>query len=137
MVMKTGFLRETLAKESRAYGFTIAFWGSGAMLIGAHGVPNLIEALLYGSGAVIGFGILTLIAYRGESLKSVEYERSDMVTLGMIHYVASLAPLIASYYLARLDPYPAFLVTGIATSLLYNLGMLVEEAIDEKIAKNF
>lgn len=129
--MRTNFLRSTLAEESRAYGFTIAFWGSGAAIIGVHELPNMIEALSYGFGAVLGFGILSLLAYR-RAFGKPDYEDSDLIVLSMIHYIAALVPIAVAFYLSQLSSPWSHLMTGISTSLLYNLGMLVEESIAEE-----
>ncbi|MFB6158142.1 MAG: hypothetical protein ABEJ95_00600 [Candidatus Nanohalobium sp.] len=129
--MNQNFLRSALAKESRAYGFTIAFWGSGAMLISESGLPGLFEALSYGGGAVVGFGALTILAYR-RTLSPVDFEESQVMILGMVHYFAALFPVILSYYLAGLPSPWSFLSAGFAASTVYNLGMLAEEALSEK-----
>lgn len=131
--MQKDFLRSTLEKESRAYGFTIAFWGSGAMLISEHGLPNMLEALSYGGGAVLGFGLLTALAFhrvRGEPY----YDQDKIMILGMVHYVAALVPIIVAAYFAKIEtPWISFGATGLFASVGYNLGMLVEEALSEKI----
>lgn len=132
--MKTNFLKATLAGESRAYGFTIAFWGSGAMLIKEAGLPTLLEALAYGGGAVLGFAALTLLVY-GSALKRASYEENDIVVLGMVHYLAALVPVAAAAYLSQLEAPLSFLLTGFAVSTTYNLGMLVEEHISEEAEK--
>lgn len=132
--MDRDFLRSTLEKESRAYGFTIAFWGSGAILIAEHGLPSLLEALSYGGGAVIGFGLLTLIAYH-RALEKPSYEDEKIMILGMIHYIAALLPIVAAAYFAKLVSPWSFLFAGASTSIFYNLGMLVEESLSEKAKK--
>lgn len=129
--MKTNFLKSTLAGESRAYGFTIAFWGSGALLIKESGLPTLLEALSYGGGAVLGFAALTILVY-GSALQRATYEDNDIVVLGMVHYLAALIPVVAAAYLSKLEPPTSFLLTGFVVSTTYNLGMLVEESISEK-----
>lgn len=129
--MDKNFLRSTLAKESRAYGFTIAFWGSGAILIAEQGLPSLMEALSYGGGAVIGFGLLTAFAYR-RALGTPEYEESQIMILGMVHYIAALLPIVMAFYLSKLAPPWSFALTGISASVGYNLGMVVEEAVSEE-----
>jgi len=133
--MNKDFLRSALEKESRAYGFTIAFWGSGAMLISEHGLPSLIEALSFGGGSVLGFGLLTLIAYH-RALGQPNHEEDKIMILGMVHYFAALIPIIMAAYFAKINPsWISFGLTGIGTSIGYNLGMLVEEALSEKIKK--
>jgi len=129
--MDKDFLRSTLEKESRAYGFTIAFWGSGAILIGEHGLPSLTEALSYGGGAVLGFGLLTLVAYQ-RALGKPEYENDKVMILGMVHYIAALVPIVLATYFAKIASPWSFLLTGASATIAYNLGMLVEESLSEK-----
>lgn len=129
------FLRSALVRESRAYGFTIAFWGSGAMLIKTHGLPILTEALLYGLGAVIGFGLMTLLAYRSPLKKIGEEKGEEVVLLGMVHFLAALIPIVATHYLAQLPVEYAFFLSGIGVTSLYNIGMIVEEQLSEEALK--
>lgn len=129
--MRRNFLRSTLAGESRAYGFTIAFWGSGTLLVKYNGLPTLERALLYGIGALTGFGLLTLYAYRS-NLSEADEEDSDIMALSMIHYLGALLPITATYYTGQIpNPYNFFL-TGLSVSILYNLGMLAEEFLSEE-----
>lgn len=132
--MAKTFLRAALAWESRAYGFTIAFWGSGALLIKEFGLPTLLEALSYGGGAIIGFFLLTLYAYHG-ALKPVEYEEPQHLILSMVHYLAALFPIIATFYATGLDSPYAFIVAGMSVSIIYNLGMMAEESLSEEAEK--
>ncbi len=125
------FLKSMLAGESRAYGFTIGFWGSGAVLINSFGMPNVFEALLYGLGAVIGFGFLAYLSFGGAT-KQVERTESEYLTLATVHYLASLAPILFAGLIANvMEPFGAFFVGGLAVSLLYNLLALLEEDISE------
>lgn len=134
--MRTQFLQSTLTEESRAYGFTIAFWGSGALLIKSNGLPVLLEALSYGFGAVLGFGLLVFLTY-SRFTSNPEGGESQLMALSMVHYIASLLPIVATYYLAELHSPWSFLTAGLATSILYNLGMVVEELLAEKMQHQF
>jgi hypothetical protein len=128
-----GYLRSILTGESRAYGFTIAFWGSGAMLINVHGVPELFEALLYGFGAVLGFGILAVIAFRS-ALAKPETSDSNLLVLSSIHYIASLLPMVIAYLISKnFSSLYAFLITGFEVTLVYNCSMLLERLLSEEI----
>ena len=128
------FLRSALANESRAYGFTIAFWGSGAILVAEHGLPSLTEALSYGGGAVIGFGLLTLLAYH-RALGEPDYQENKIAILGMVHYLSALLPILLAAYFAKIGSPWSFGLTGLSTSVAYNFGMLVEEALSERITQ--
>ena len=132
MSTQKNFLKETLTKESRAYGFTIAFWGSGAVLINQTGLPNLFQALLYGLGAVTGFGLLTLYAYRSALKPANIEEKSELMILGMVHYIAALVPMAAAAYTAKIGQPANFFLTGISATVLYNLGMVVEQRLTEQ-----
>lgn len=122
-----------LSEESRAYGFTIGFWGSGTALIQALGMPSLVDVLLYGSGAVTGFGVLALISFGGATQRiDVEKDESEYLALASLHYIAALTPILLSAALARVLPGEmAFFVGGLSVSLLYNLLSLLEEDISE------
>jgi len=134
MTAERNYLQSLLAGESRAYGFTIAFWGSGAMLINTHGVPGLTLALMYGLGAITGFGVLAVAAF-GQSVKEVEYENPGYIVLGMVHYLAALIPVYLSY-LINSGPFTAsldFFLCGMAVSTVYNILAVLEEDIVEGI----
>lgn len=129
--MRRNFLREALVNESRAYGFTIAFWGSGALLVKYNSLPTLSEALLYGIGALTGFGLLTLYTYR-KTLTEVKPETPEIMALSMIHYIGALLPITATYFTGRISTPYNFFLTGMSVSLLYNLGMVAEESLLER-----
>lgn len=133
--MKRSSLRSTLAQESRAYGFTIAFWGSGAILIGSLGLPTVTEAFLYGFGAVLGFGFLAIWAY-SKAFGSVEEEKSeDLLVLSMVHFLAPVIPVFVTVLVTRLPENWAFFSAGAVVSIGYNLGMIVEEYLYEEAEK--
>lgn len=133
--MTSNFLRSALAQESRAYGFTIAFWGSGMILAGSYGTPVLNEILLYAAGAIAGFGALTFFTFR-RPLKSAKYEETDFMVFSMIHFISSLLPIIvASWLTGTVSKNAAFLLSGVSVSANYNILMLVEERLAERIAK--
>ena len=133
MVSYNSQLRSILAGESKAYGFTIAFWGSGTMLVSVRDLPTIFEALSLGFGAVVGFGILALISFRG-AFNPAEAQKSEYLVLSMIHYLAALTPILTSYLFALYIPgIWAFFVSGVFITLLYNTLMLVEVYLSEEI----
>lgn len=133
--MASSFLRSALAQESRAYGFTIAFWGSGMVLVGNFGTPVLNEILLYAIGAIAGFGALTLFTFR-RPLENAEYEETDFMVFSTMHFISSLIPiLVASWLAGALSETAAFFLSGVSVSANYNILMLVEERLAEKVAE--
>jgi hypothetical protein len=135
MKRQRNYLQSLLAGESRAYGFTIAFWGSGAMLIKSNGLPGIQLALLYGLGAVTGFGIMAIAAF-GKTSNKVSYEEPEYLVLGTMHYLASLVPIIIAYCFtqAGLPSSADFFLSGLGVSMMYNLFAVLEEDIVEKIS---
>lgn len=136
MTKEKNYLQSLLAGESRAYGFTIAFWGSGATLINAYGVPSIIPALLYGLGAVTGFGVLALAAY-GNAGKEVSSDSPSYVVLGMVHYLAALVPTILTYGVTLLSAPETvgFFISGMVVSTTYNVLAVLEEDIVELLER--
>ncbi|WEL20061.1 hypothetical protein [Candidatus Nanohalococcus occultus] len=132
--MNSNFLRTVLAQESRAYGFTLAFWGSGIVLVDSFGLPDLGLVLSYTGGAILGFGLITLAAFR-QPLENVEYEETDYMVFSMIHFISALVPILLTSWLTRFEPQTAFLVSGASVSMNYNLLMILEERLAERIAK--
>jgi hypothetical protein len=130
--MAEKYLQSMLAGESRAYGFTIAFWGSGALLINQFGAPDLLQALSYGFGGVLGFGLLALTTLRGTKTESGS---ETLMLLSTVHYLSALIPMIATHGAIQLNLRPeyTFLIGGMTVSLLYNLLAVLEEDIAELI----
>lgn len=133
MSYQNSHLESMLAGESRAYGFTIAFWGSGALLINEFGPPDIILALCFGFGAVLGFGLLAFSVLKNSSDSSDE----ALLVLSTIHYISALAPMLVTHGVITLGLMPelTFLFGGMSVSLLYNLLSILEEDIAKKIQK--
>jgi hypothetical protein len=125
------FLRSVLIQESRAYGFTLAFWGSGALLIQHFGAPSLEQVLAYVGGALIGFGAITLAAFR-QAFTTAEAEEPEYLVFSMIHFLSALGPIAVTFFSIPLGSPGAFLVAGFSVSTVYNLLMMVEERLSRR-----
>ncbi|WP_096389714.1 hypothetical protein [Halopenitus persicus] len=135
--MDREFLRRVLVEEAFAYGFTIAFWGSGVLLIDAFGVFGIRGVLAYAAGSVTGFGLLLVGTFDGV-LESVDVggEPSYHVLAG-IHYVAALVPIVTTHVLIRAElgeTLTVFLV-GISVPVWYNLFVTAEEVLSEGLRR--
>lgn len=128
MADRKSYLKSILSGESRAYGFTIAFWGSGALLINEFGAPDIVLALCFGFGAVLGFGMLALTTLRGEGTPSDE---DTLLVLSTIHYLSALGPMVFTHLMITLEieTWITFLLSGISVSLLHNLLSVLEHDI--------
>ncbi len=130
-------LRENLTEESKAYGYTLSVWGSGAMLLNffTFGVLNI---LLYILGAVVGFGVLSFLAYRG-FFKSVDARHPEtFIVSSMVHLFASFGNVFLSWILiivlqgAMADLW-LFFIIGVHVTFSYNVFLLVEELLSEYV----
>ncbi len=134
--MANEHLRSMLTGESRSYGFTIAFWGSGAALINEFGVPELFPALLFGIGAITGFALLAFLALRMEEPEEATSNKNLIIISG-IHYISALLPIISAYIIASsgLEIYTSFFLSGAGVSLLYTLLSVQEQNMARLLEK--
>ncbi|MFB6147996.1 MAG: hypothetical protein ABEJ66_03860, partial [Candidatus Nanohaloarchaea archaeon] len=56
----------------------------------------------------------------------------EYLVLSMVHYIAAVIPMTLTYLFTRLPAGHAFFLSGLALSVTYNLGMLVEEWLSEE-----
>ncbi|MFB6294780.1 MAG: hypothetical protein ABEI97_03400 [Candidatus Nanohaloarchaea archaeon] len=131
----TGRLRINLTDESRAYGYTLVIWGSGAILIDAFGFPTPLQVMVYIAGAVAGFGILALVVY-GNVFRRVENIKDEaMVVASSIHLIAALGTVgLAAVAANRLPATTSFFVVGVNATVTYNVLLLVETIFSREIA---
>jgi hypothetical protein len=131
------FLRRLLVEEAFAYGFTIAFWGSGILLIDAFGLPGTRGVFAYAAGAVSGFGVLAVASFGG-AIQPVEPDSSPQyLVLAAVHYLAAFLPIAATHLLvaADLGALPTLFLAGGAVAVLYNLTVALEEAVAEALRR--
>lgn len=130
-------LRENLTEESKAYGYTLSVWGAGALLLNAYPFGHL-KILVYILGAVVGFGLLSFLAFKG-FFKSVDAKHVDkFIVASMIHILASLGNVFLSWVLiillqGAMAEIWIFFVVGIHVTFSYNVLLLVEEWFSEYI----
>lgn len=128
-------LQINLTDESKAYGYTLAIWGSGASLINAFGFPAGLEVMLYVFGAVVGFGLLAVSVYGAMFGAVPNLEEEEMVVASMIHLLAALGTVGMSIVIAQeLPAQMAFFLAGVNASVTYNLLLLAEVALSRQIA---
>lgn len=126
-------LKTNLTGESKAYGYTLVIWGSGAILINQFGLPGFQEVMLYVFGALTGFALLALIAYRGMFLDVNNPREERLIVVSMIHYIAALGTVGISKLLHVEPAGLAFFLVGINASVMYNVLLLVEIVFGEHL----
>lgn len=56
-------LRSAVGSSAAPYGFTLAVWTTGAVIIHSQGLPNAFEALGFAAGAVLAFACVGFMAF--------------------------------------------------------------------------
>lgn len=128
-------LRANLTDESRAYGYTLVIWGSGAILVDAFGIPTPEQVIAYATGAVIGFGVLALAVY-GNVFRRVEAIREEaLIVASSIHFIAALGTIgVLLLFVDRLPALWGFVLAGVNATVTYNILLLVESRFSEELA---
>lgn len=131
------FVRQLLVDEAFAYGFTIAFWGSGVLLIDAFGIPGVQGVFAYAAGTVSGFGALAVATFGGP-IQTVEHDTApEYLVLTAIHYLSALVPIGATHLLvtAGLGELVTLFLAGAAVSVGYNISATLEKALSEALRR--
>lgn len=126
-------LKTNLTDESKAYGYTLVIWGSGALLINQFGLPGFSEVMAYVAGALTGFALLALIVYRGMFRDIANQQDDRLVVVSMIHYIAALGTVGLSTLLHSGGPLWSFFLVGVNASVMYNVLLLVEIVFGEHL----
>ena len=124
-----GTLRPALATVVAAsavpYGHTLAIWGSGALLVHAHGAPSTAEAFIFAAGAITGFylidQLLDLLAE--ETLGPIKPIKryQDRALAGLFDWIAVGAALGTVSLLGDIHGWVPWLVGPLAATALYLL----------------
>ncbi len=131
-------LRKNITNESVAYGYTLAVWGSGALLLNSF-QTSPADILSFVIGGVTGFALLSIIAFKGLVTHVDIDEDNDYVPASMIHILASLGTVIANYTIITQLPQPSkillFLIVGVNTTFLYNLMLVAESYVTNNLLR--
>ncbi|SHG56003.1 hypothetical protein [Halobaculum gomorrense] len=132
-------LARNLAAESEAYGFSLATWGSGAVVVHAVGVPGVVGASAFVGGAVAGFALLAAVAFEG---LFVETERGDrsLAIVSTVHVLATTGTVLVVHAVVtvvdgRLPEPPALFAAGVAVTVSYNLLLTTEDLLGRVAAE--
>ncbi len=104
-------LRTTVGASAAPYGYTLATWTTGAVLVRAQGVPNLLETLGFVVGAVLGFAFAGLVAFGGLTRHFDPTHHDTPVIWGSFHFfsvgLAIGAATLVAYLVDNVYPWPS------------------------------
>ncbi|MFB6077099.1 MAG: hypothetical protein ABEK12_03140 [Candidatus Nanohaloarchaea archaeon] len=130
-------LRINLTDESKAYGYTLVIWGSGAVLTNAVGVPLATQIMTYILGALTGFGLLAIPVYGGVFGRIPNVKEEEVIVFSMVHLLAALGTIaIAAGIADMLPPLWAFFMVGLNATVSYNVFLLAEVLIARQLASH-
>jgi hypothetical protein len=123
-------LRAAISAESKAYGFTLVIWGTGALAIGLRGTPRAGDAIAYVGGALTSMALVVLLSFGGPTATwtSTELRR---LAWGAIHVASVGAALGSGWAVADIvtTKWIAFFGAGAAAALVYQLALAFEVAV--------
>lgn len=122
-------LRSVVAASAAPYGYTISIWGSGALLLSHHGVPDTTDVAAFIAGAIIAFGTLALIAGRaGAGAVEPAHHAEDRILAGTLHWLATGAATTAAALISALHTPIAWPLTSFAATSVYIVGAGIQLA---------
>ena len=111
------------------YGFTLATWTTGAVLVGAQGIPSTLAALAFMVGAVSGFAVVGAVAFGGVGKHFDQESGEARLIWGSFHFFSVGCAIGASALVARyVDGFAAWPLAGFLYTSIYLLVVGAESA---------
>jgi len=110
-----------LAASSAPYGYTLAMWSSGALLLRSHGVPHVPEVFVFAAGAIGGFNLLGLLARQTIEIMRPVIQPGDRLLAGLLDWIAVGAAVGAVSLLAEIHGWLPWLLAPFVATVLYLL----------------
>lgn len=118
-------LRSSLATvvpaSATPYGYTLAIWSCGALLLRSHGTPSLADILLFLAGAIAGFNVLGALAIGAIGHAKPIDRRQDRVLAGVLDWVALGAVVAAVAAISGIRGWAPWLLGPFTATVLYLL----------------
>ena len=115
------------------YGYAITVWSTGAVLVGAQGMPSVGRVFLFAAGAASAYGLLRLLTQATEGEAGTQLTRSPhLIRAGAIHVAAIGLAIGAAALIARIDSVLAWPLATFAATVLYLGVSSVEKALLER-----
>lgn len=118
-------LRSSLATvvpaSAAPYGYTLAIWSCGAVLLRSHGAPSLADTAMFVAGAIAGFNLLGLVAIGTIGHARPIERRQDRVLAGGLDWVALGAVVTAVSAISDIHGFMPWLLGPFVATVLYLL----------------
>jgi hypothetical protein len=123
-------LRAAVSGETKAYGFTLVIWATGALADAERGSPGRLGAVAFIAGALCGMAVTVLLAF-GRPTATWTQQQQRRHAVGAIH-VLSVGGAVALGWgvaVAISDKVLAYLASGVAAVIAYQLLLGMEVAL--------
>ncbi len=117
----SGSLTTLLVASSAPYGYTLAIWSSGAVLLRSHGVPHIAEVFVFVAGAIGGFNLMGLLVQQMMDIKTPVSRPGDRLLAGLLDWIAVGAAVGAVSLLAEIHGWLPWLLAPFVATVLYLL----------------
>ena len=118
-----------IGTSAAPYGFTLATWTTGAVLVGAQGIPSTLAALAFMVGAVSGFAAVGAVAFGGVGKHFDQESGEARLIWGSFHFFSVGCAIGASALVARyVDGFAAWPLAGFLYTSIYLLVVGAESA---------
>jgi hypothetical protein len=112
----------TVAAGAVPYGYTIAIWSSGAVLMHAHGTPNVGDVLAFVAGGLIGYLMACAVARPDATGAAMPGTQGDRALAGAMNWLATGAAVGAAALLAEIHGWEAWALGSAAATVVYLVG---------------
>lgn len=131
-------LRTTVGASAAPYGYTLATWTTGAVLVRTHGIPNFLESFGFVVGAVVGFAFVVLVAFGGLTRHFDSTHNDDTpVIWGSLHFfsvgLAIGAATLVAYLVDNVYPWPSLIAWPLG-GFLYTAAYLLIAGAESYVA---
>ena len=129
-------LRFAVGASAGPYGYTLAIWTTGAVVNHTRGVPNTVDALVFMSGAVLAFALVSLLAFGGVNASSPP-SQSPPTVWGIFHFVSvGLAIGVATLVAHTVQSFVAWPLASFSATFIYLLVLAVEVTLANRHSPN-
>jgi hypothetical protein len=117
-MVRSGFA-SVIAASSAPYGYTIAIWSSGAVLLDSHGKPSVGQVFMFAAGALLGFAALGLLAQHEATRQTGGYRARERVLAGVLDWMSVSAAVGSVALIALIHSWVVWPLAPLATTLIY------------------